>query len=174
MVETGIEKGGYIVLLRCEWLFFVRLSTEELFFNSSSVILKLKLEFLSMHFRRVPSLWSLPASNSFHIVDGLRHLPPLGLWQEPSEAGGHQAEGHEDDGRDSGVDVCQGGHRGRQGTADLADEGGGTDTGSTYSCRHDLSCVHVEDSEAESSREVSDQSKDDNWPVAGEYVTRDE
>jgi len=37
-----------------------------------------------------------------------------------------------------------------------------------------FTCVHVEDGEAEGGREIADESKDDNWPVAGVHVSLNE
>ena len=82
--------------------------------------------------------WGGEVNPPFNVINRLRHLPSHCLRQEPGEAGGQQAQGDEDNGRDGGVDVRQRRHCGGQGAADLGDEGGGTNAGGTDSGRHYL------------------------------------
>ena len=45
----------------------------------------------------------------FYVINCFRHLAPLGLREEPGEAGGEEAEGDEYEGGDGGVNIGQSG-----------------------------------------------------------------
>jgi len=110
----------------------------------------------------------------FDIINRFRHFPVLGLWHEPRNRRRDESEGDKDNCRDGRVDVGESGDGGGQGAADFAHQGGRSNTSSTDGCRHQFTCVHVEDGEAERCREVADQGEHDDGPVARVHATLDE
>ena len=74
-----------------------------------------------------------------NILERLWHFPALSFREEECEEAGGDGHHGEDQGRDGGVDVSQGGHRGGEGPAYLGDQGGGTHSCSSHCGRHKLS-----------------------------------
>jgi len=104
--------------------------------------------------------------NVGNIINGSRHWPVLGLWQDEGDEAGCDGHGAKDEGGDDRADLGQRRHRRRQRASHLRHQRGGPNTSSPDSGGHQFSGVHVENCKAASCCEVSDQRENHDRPVA--------